>query len=436
MEKDWHQIFESENLWKWNLYLKDLESPDLYITWTILCTVAAALQRRVWFQSFDNGIFANLYTVFVGPPGIGKTLAAKQAKRIFRRFEILDKHGKSTSKIILAPDSVTLEQLTRFMDKNKAQQVWPTGHGKPPGSLYLSSPLAFFCEEELGTLFKDGSHDLAIFLTQGYGCEDFRRETKTQGIDVIINMCITMLGSTTPDWIRGNIATQLMGEGFTSRVVFVYAEKKRKLSPRFITGSVTQIEARDVISKHIEKLFGVFGEVKETAEAYKWLDDWYMQAAPLVNKDKRLLNYYSRKKVHLIKTAMAIHFLDSLDMTLTVNDYERALYLLNMTECEMHKALMSSGRNILYELSMNILKHLVESKKPVSLKDLLFYFYDAGNKTELIEALEFLMNTNQVDNIEKDGKTFYIPHVSINATTTTNETTPTNQEISPTEGAV
>ena len=400
MSDSFKPSFDSKNLYNWNLALKWLESPQLYIDWTLVAAIGAALQRRVWFSPLESAIWPNQYIVLVGPPAIGKTLAASAAKKIFSTFDIYSSTGRSKSPIIVAPDSITFEALTQFMDKNKAEPlIWPEGIGFLPKTPYLSSPLAILAEEELGSFINERATDLVMFLTHVYNSGNYKKVTKTQGVDTIYNLCVTMLGSTTPDWLRGNFAMKLIGQGFTSRIIFVYAEEKRQYTSKAII-TPDQVYAREEVRKQIEKCFKVFGNIVETPEASEWMEVWYRKHSRIpINYDRRLQDYYGRKRVHLIKAAIAIHFIDSSDLVLTVNDYERALALLNLTEIEMHKALIGVARNPLYTLATSIEKYLKSKQEAVLFKRIICDFYSEGSPEEIKDAVEWLRETMKIESV-------------------------------------
>jgi len=391
------------NLEKWRFYCKDFESPDIYITWTYYSMISAALQRRVWigFEGHKE-IYPNLYVVFIGPPGVGKTISAGEAKKVFKSFDSFTKEGKPSSIIKLAPDSVTLEALTRYMHNNYTTTKWPEGYGRDKNAIYTSCPMAFFCGDELGTLIKENTNDLVIFLNQGFDCGDFHRETKTQGVDVVKNMCITFLGSATPEWIKQSMNSRLLGEGFTARVIFVYADKKSKLK-YLINFSEEQLIAHREVRAHVEKLTKLFGRLTISSEVFGFLEDWYSKKIKL-NNDKKLIHYYERKKIHVLKLAACFHFGESTEMELTLDDCKNALMLLANTELDMHKALQGSGRNPINTLSVGIESFVERSEeKFIPHKRILVEFFDEGTNEEIVSALQFLIDTGKLRSINNSG---------------------------------
>lgn len=400
------------NLERFHLYLRDIESPNIFIDWTFYAMISAVLNRRVSVngrpdQGGLNLIFPNSYVVLVADAGIGKSIAANHAEDILRSFEGFDKSDKKTQLVRLGPSSTTLEAMLRYLNNNYVTYKVPKELSGIDGKIYTFSPLALIKGEELGTLFKEDTHDLVTFLTEGWGCRDFSRETKTQGSDYVKNMCMSILGACTPDWITRNVSSQILSEGFAARTIFVYGGKKRHLKHRIVFDS-EQLSARTAVCNHILSISKLYGEIIVPQTVDAWVSDWYTKGNIPTNKDKRLKDYYARKRIHLYKLAMLVHFADSTDMSLTIEDFQKALDLLARTEQEMHLALAGTGTNPLYVLATNIKEYLQVHGKTSGRKLLLEFFDEAPQGQESINAaLQFLSDTGQIDCSAATGQPIY-----------------------------
>lgn len=368
--------------------------------------IAASLQRRVSvggfpqsFVSAPSNIYPNMYVIFIAEPGIGKTQAGSQAKYLFSSFDKPDKDGNIKQIIKRGPDSITVEALTRYLHTHYTMTKIPKEVFGEEGKIYTHSSLALFCSDELGALLRENTIDLVTFLNLGWDCGDFHRETKTAGIDIVKNMCITLLGSATPSWVKENVSSRILSEGFSARCVFVYAGAKRKQKFLYTINEDQRNEMQHV-RNHVEKLAGLYGQVRVSPEVAKWCDEWYEQKFKVVNNSKFLKEYYGRKKVHLIKLAMCMHFADSVDMELTVKDYEKALAFLEETEVDMDRALSSAGANPIYGIATSIVNYLEKRHtRRERHNQLVVEFYNEGNLEQLTEALQFLVTTGKVESM-------------------------------------
>mgnify|MGYP006931607654 CR=1 FL=1 len=343
----------------WHTYCQDLEAPDLFIDATFYTMISAALQRNICYEvqphmATHGGIFSNIYVVFIGPSRIGKSSAANPAKALYKSFTGYTKAEDATGgKINLAPDSITLAQLYKYMELKFKIKTLPASGG--PAQVYFSSPLAFFATEELENLLKKDDDDIVPFLTEGWNCGDFHRETKGQGINFIKNMCVTLLGCATADWIKVASSSGILRRGFAARTVFIFADKRRKRTLVYKFDRPEQLVAWNSIKDYISKLVNLYGAAIPSPEASAWLREWYVGGGDNpVNKDHRCQHYYDNKKLHLIKMAMVVHFSRSLDYTITVEDFKDALQFLSRCEVDMHRALMGSGQNVAYDAAMAI----------------------------------------------------------------------------------
>jgi len=393
------------NLERWNAYLDSIESPQIFVDWTLYLTISAALQRRVCIGGLPNQPvsfqhFPNMYVVFIAPPAIGKTIAASAALDIFRQFTI--QRGEETEKEMLiktGPSSITTQALFKYLATHytTTDLAKIKGGELQKGKVYLHASLAFFCGSELGNLLEKDSEGLVAFLTEAWEGRDFIRETKTQGTDVIKKLCVTLLGAATPEWIRQAISNKLLKQGFSSRTIFLYADQPRKRTAIYET-TPEQQQHLVHLREHIRQLTELYGEVKLSPEARAWYIDWYEQGGyNAINKDKRLADYYGRKKLHLLKLAMAIHFSDSLSMTMEVGALQEALRVLGNAEISMHKALSFGGENPVYDLALTALQ-LIDTtpNKRMSFNQLYLALFDNGSREEIDAALQFLCDTEQL----------------------------------------
>lgn len=388
------------NIEKFHFYLKDLESPTHFITWNYYYMIASCLARKVWWGDLDFPVYPNIYLIFVGEPAVGKSLPAVKVTEILRTLVKAVKNNKSSTEVELknlvnlSPDSTTLESLTKELaESTEAIRVCEN-----PLKLYVHSSMSFLLGEELGTLFRENTNDLIRFLTAGYNCGTFfRRATKHQGTDVINNICVNFLGCCTQDWVKKYSTDLLIQEGFSSRVIFLYGERPRKRTTKIVVGQEQKLAIEEV-KKHLKQLCELFGEVKMSIDAWNYFDDWVQtKQDKIINRDPKLKFYYGRKKIHLIKMSILIHFSENLSMTIDKIDMEKALELLELTELHMHKALCSDSINPLQKISDEIVESLkAEGSGGLNEKAVLVRCWHGGSIDQITEALKFLTRVEQV----------------------------------------
>lgn len=388
------------NLEKVHEHFRDYESPEIFITAAYLFCVSSCLGRKVWFQG-GQPIFPNQQIVLVGPPGVGKTLPSSKMMDLVRSLQEVNPGTKQMEPLVkVAPTSITLERLFETLESVGTALGKDQTGDKP----YFHSSLAFMLEGEMGDLFKPGpaAQNLTIFLNGGYDCRSkFEYETKRSGKNYLQNLCVNFFGATTPDWIERNLDSAVIGNGWSSRVVWLYGDEKRKLTT-WLKFSPEQEQYLLDIKKHFRELCKLYGEVTMTPECFEAFDKWY-QSDPSKNKinhDSKLDHYYGRKKLHALKYTLAFHFAESASKIIELKSFERALEFLAGCELHMNKALASFNQNPLALLAVEMLRMIkaAEPRGGCSTSEIMMELYAKSPKGQesILEVQSFLATTKQI----------------------------------------
>ena len=194
-------------------YAEATEAPQHMHFWSGVSAVAGALRRKVWIDQAYFKWYPNFYIVLVAPPGIvSKSTTVGIAMDLLRKVP----------GIHFGPDVVTWQSLVeRFASITEAFEYQSEYH--PMSAMTLES-------SEFGNLLDPqdkGMIDLMVALWDGKQ-GGFEKSTKSSGNDVVENPWINLIACTTPSWINGNFPEYMIGGGFTSRTIFVYADQKAK----------------------------------------------------------------------------------------------------------------------------------------------------------------------------------------------------------------
>jgi hypothetical protein len=361
---------------RWQSYTDGLASPQNYIDWGFVYLITASLQRRVWLPPAHSKLFPNIYPILVGPPGVGKGMLIRRVSELLRHHKIEfqefnkpkneqeailiarlketmkteEKENQQGDLIPLLPDAITYEALV----KNMASAIGRVNYhvtdkdGKEQMKIATYSALAA-CLEELESLIrKNKSDSLMTFLIQAYDCGDeYKYETKGQGKDRILNICLNFLAGTNPDFIKEMFDEKIVSSGFSSRVHFIYATKNRKSVCFLPELTAAQEDDKLHLLKHIQDLTKLFGQMVFGPGVQDYLVDWWarFEKTPDMcgSKSPRLAGYRSRRNIHTMKLAMAFHYMERLDNVLTLDDVIKADAFLFAEEKTMHLALMTEG---------------------------------------------------------------------------------------------
>ena len=420
---------------RWNLYTDGLSSPENFIQWGFRYLIAASLQRRVWCPPEHRKCFPNMYNPLVGKPGIGKGNVIRSVNDILS-FHKLDETavsnsqatqeeqavmkavveadvktsteelntGANTEKPLLIPiasDAVTYEALIQSMARSYRRinySEFSEKHNRNMMKIYGHSSLAF-CLEEMASLFRKNTESMVNFLIQAYDCGDkYEYRTKTSGIDRVLRLCLNFFAGTTPDFMQEVFDDRLLSQGFSSRSFFIYASKNRK--SQFFIPALTEEQsgARTHLIEHVRKLTKLYGQVHIDNSTINWLEEWWNRyendPSLRASNSGKLEAYYSRKNIHVMKVAMAIHFGETTEMHMPRERFEEAMDVLADEEKTMHLALAFTGSNPLSRLSGKVLELLRVERRVYA--DLLIECYSLGGRKELDEVIEYLSLTDQI----------------------------------------
>lgn len=428
------------NYEKWLSYTSGLSSPQNYIDWGWYYLIAAALQRRVWISSPQKPCFANMYVILVGQPAIGKGLLIRcvddclrylkreDIKPDFSRFQKPEHkvaveatieadlqeatknefQGKSKGADILKPllfpiaaDATTYEALVLAVGESfrRIQYIEIDEKTQQEALRTYGHSSLCFTLQELASLLRQRTHDTVNYLLGIYDCpNDYEYRTLSRGKDRVRRGCLNLLAGTTPSFMQSTFTDKLVGEGFTSRVFYIFAAKNRK--NHFFVPALTDEQKyyQMEIIQHLGKLSMLYGAVKVSQETIDFLERWWDEQENnkhlRINKAIQLIPFYGRMNIHIMKIAMAIHFGESTEMEIPLSTFKKAIAIIQKEEKNMHLAVILESNNPEAKAAKRILEFLGTGKKSyVEIVTETFHLLDTKG---INNALSFLQDTNQI----------------------------------------
>jgi hypothetical protein len=283
------------------------------------------------------------------------------------------------------------------------------------GEIITYTPYAIFATELSHFLGMGTAKEMIDFLTTIYDERFYTTKTKNKGNDIMVGPYITILGCTTPDWIRGWMREDVITGGFSRRALFVYYNGHRERIP---VPEVTpdMLAARNRCVAWGKKLAQVHGYFEITPEAMEFYKDWYCK---LVIPQDFTGGYYESKHVQMLKAAMLIALSESVDLVLKLEHIQLALAQLEFVEANMRKVFEGVGRNELNSIASKILETLEAVGGSMPEKQLNLMMYREANAEELAKVMFHLRNTERVLLLQETVKTtgqqrqiVALPHVA------------------------
>lgn len=377
---DWLQAFM-----EWGSYG---EAPLKILFWTGVSTVAGALRRRVWIdQKFFEWV-PNFYIVIVAPPGIvTKTTTANIGMNLLREVP----------GIKFGPDVVTWQSLI--------QSLAQSGEGVlDPESPEVFHPMSAvtIAVDEFGTFFNPENSEMVDVLVSLWDGKRgvFHKSTKTAGSDRIENPWVNIIGCTTPEWIAGRFPQYLVGGGFTSRCVFLFADAKRQFVP-YVDEAVPagHDEMRKRLIADLEQISLMFGAYQISPEARDWGRAWYESHwKPGVHHmhAEQYAGYLARKQTHIHKLAMVLAAARSDDLVISLDVLKVAEQMVTAVEQDMPKVFARIGQNDLTRGAATIVSTVDRAGK-ITKADLFKMLFRTMSFRDFDAALTAAQQANHVE---------------------------------------
>lgn len=357
---------KNEFLLRWLDFTKGSESADSHFAWSGMSCVSACLGTRSVMRYGRIKFTPNMYVILTGPAALRKSSAAKVGVNILREYTNIkfgpddtngmrqglfsafqDAYGDNPDINVIEvaeDDDVTnalsasfdpLEQLVARHAKKKELQK------KQKRKIADDAPRDLFVfADELASFIGMNQSELINCLSRLYYTQKVYEYKLSNSTNKLKNPCLGMLACTTPASLVKHLPEHSLGEGFSSRVMFVYApvnDKKVFMPPELCT------DERNRFGLLFERISNVTTEFYHSPAALRVHEQIYNDYIPDI-PDTRFTDYIPRRNEHMAKVMMALCAGDERN-ELTVDDVFDAHMLLCDAEELMTNALGELGLN-------------------------------------------------------------------------------------------
>ncbi len=342
--------------------------------------LGSIVRKKVYLNRSSTGnviIYPNPWIILVAPQGIGhKSSAIRLGRKFLEQME--DKPKILASK--LTPEALIKSLASQVMaDKTPVEvgekQRLVVYKRKAQGLLYSS---------EFGVLLGREKYNMGMIalLTDLYDCpEEWNSETVMRGDQRLYEVCLSILGASTPDWMQSMLPTDAFKGGFMSRLILVgYPEGWNKRVGDLIDPPAS---LKKSIVEDFEYISKLKGEIKWSEKAKKYFVDWYMSLPEPIPGPQAA--YLERKQDHALKLAVLVQLCFREGFEITKESIEIAFNILDSVQPETLKMI----DYISVEPGMRAVQRILE-------------LLDKGEKTEAIlldEAWKYLKRPGEFDDI-------------------------------------
>jgi len=341
-------------------YTSGGEVPVCFNRWSSIVGIAALLERNAWVEFGHQDIYPNMYTMLIGNAGTRKSSAIRLMKKLLIQAGYTTIAAERTSKEKYLHDLAkqTAPEESDVLDSNLFGDAAEMNmHACTPNLIAADEANDFFGVNNVDFLSMLGS----MWDWQG----KYENRIKTGTSDWIPNPTITVLSGNTPSNFARAFPSEIIGQGFFSRLLLIYGEPngKRITIPRRPDSSETS---------HIVGLLQAIrtnstGAYQFRPGAYSLFDAIYQTYVPI--DDPKFESYSNRRTIHLLKLCLVIAAA-RLEKDISETTVIQANTYLTYIERLMPKALGEFGKAKSADVAHKVVSYIYEAEGVVTLKDI------------------------------------------------------------------
>lgn len=375
-------------------YTSEGEVPVVFNRWSMICGIAALLERNLYYPFGFGNIYPNMYAMLLGASGTRKSTTIKLVKKLLQQAGYDTFAGDRTSKEKFIMDLAAKNKAEAGSEDILSQNLF--GDLAPE----VDVTPCFVVADEANDFFGQNNIEFLSILGSLWDLDGkYENRTKSSDVDVVWNPTITILSGNTPSNFATAFPPTIFGQGFFSRILLIHGEPNGKRVPR------PRPPSADATAHIIELLRACkqncTGELKLTATAETLLDAIYLNYKP--PQDPRFDSYANRRQTHLLKLVMACSA--SLGTPFANEDtVMRANTILAYTESLMPKALGGFGAAKDAEVMHKVLTLIQHAGRPVKPDELWKHVHrDITRPSELADVIQKLTKASQIQIVPGAG---------------------------------
>lgn len=270
-------------------YMTEQETAHAYDFWAGIWLLGVACGRDIVVNRPRAPVYLNWYTLFVADSGVTrKSTAVRFATKIAR--EVLA--GTETN---LIETKTTPEKLEWLLQQSTVK------HGHAHTVISISELVTFLGKEKY-------AQHMPGLLTDLYDSPELRLGggTLSRGSSGMANVYVSFLSASTPAWLLRAINPDVVEGGFTSRCIFVVAEK-RKRAVAWPSEADSNDEQRATLVNELRAIrerANAVGQIAINDLARKRFTAWYNSKPN--NRDPFRSSFESREDAHILRLAACL----------------------------------------------------------------------------------------------------------------------------------
>lgn len=375
-------------------YTLDTEATGTFHRWSAIVGVGAWLEKNVFIQHGRSQLFPNHYVMLLGESGTKKSSAIKSFVEVMRLAGYKTIAANKTSKEKFLMDLAAQHAPTEESDVLD-EQLWGDGIATPDGV----TP-CLIAADEANDFFGIGNLEFLSILGTLWDFNGvYENKIKTGKSDAIPNPAISILSGNTPTNFSKAFPSDIIGQGFFSRLLHVHGEPTRD---KITWPTPPTLEATAHIVQLLQQMKVVMkGELIPTQGARKLVDAIYR--APEDIADERFRSYHARRLTHLLKLSQVVAAC-KMEMSITEDTVIQANTYLTYIQQLMPKALGAYGKAQDSDVVQKVLSIIYTARTGIHLKDIFRQVdNDLSSAADLAKILHKLQFADKIQSLPKLG---------------------------------
>ena len=365
----------------------EVESPKQWIWWSAISAIAAVSGSNGFLDKHYYKLSPNLFVMLLGKSGLGKGWPIWLAKEL---VTVVD-----TTRVISGRNSIqaVVKELGTITTRN----------GKPA----IPDSRGFLVSGEFVNFVIQDPHSLSI-LTELYDThynKEWKNTLKGSGIDTLKNVCLTMLGASSPPHFREVVHAKDIEGGFLGRTLMVYEETRGFINPL--------LEKPDKLfdplhaAEYLVEVSKLRGEFSYSDGAKRIYSSWYYDLRARDTADKT--GTVQRVHNHVEKTAMCLAMARDLTLEIQPQDIDKAIEVCTTLLTHVDKVMQGSGgKSEISQEQVMVLQLLLKSPDyELTRTKVLQKLFGDVDSFVLNRVIETLSEAKAVVATTRGGHTYY-----------------------------
>ena len=270
-------------------FMAEQETPISYDFWSAIWAIGNVCGREVFVERPRAPVYLNWFLVLVAESGITrKSTSVRVISKIVRDVFRAEKTNE-----LFIDTKCSPEQLEFMLSKSS------TEYGKAHATISISELATFLGKERYVA-------SMPTLLTDLYDAPELRMGggTIARGTSVMRNVFVSFLSASTPSWLLRAINPDVIEGGFTSRVMFVVADKGKKKVAWPIEGDNNEKESLIAQLSGIRKQAKRYKSIRISENAKRKFTVWYNNRKQ--STDAYRNTFESREDSHILRVASCL----------------------------------------------------------------------------------------------------------------------------------